>query len=178
MAFKTADQILNADPRFGNLVVADAAGVRQLTLADHHATIENISLKSQVPAAVMAAFDRARNILLYAWFDYDLLVVGESQAFGAFEFALKHQLNAVGRPDRGGLGQLIDQARKHGILPTATTVAAGQMDPIDALRHMRNSLAHGTSDIHTPAMALDVAIFCASAIDFVFAAKTTVAPNP
>ncbi len=178
MAFRTLDQILKADPRFGDLVVADAAGIRRLTLADHHATIENISLKSQAPPTVMHAFDRARNILLYAWFDYDLLVVGESQAFGAFELALKHRLNAAGRTERGGLGQLIDQTRKHGILPVATTVAAREMDPIEALRHMRNALAHGTSDVHTPAMAFDVATLCASAIDFVFAAKTVVAPNP
>lgn len=84
----------------------------------------------------------------------------------------------AGRADRGGLGQLKHQACNYAILPVATTVVAGQMDPIDALRHMRNALAQGTSDVHTPAMALKVASLCASAIDFVFAAKTVVTPNP
>jgi hypothetical protein len=34
--------------------------------------------------------------MVYAFFDYDLFVVGEVQAFGAFELALKHRLNGHG----------------------------------------------------------------------------------
>lgn len=168
MAFKTCDQILEADPRFTDLRVLNSAGLRRLSLADHHAAIATISLKGAAPQPIQDAFDRARNILLYSWFDYDLLVVGENQAFSAFEFALKLRLELTGSFARGGLGNRIDRARKVGILPATVSAVGGLMDPIETLRYMRNSLAHGTTDIHTPAMTFDVAALCADAIDIVF----------
>jgi hypothetical protein len=45
--------------------------------------------------------------MIYAFFDYDLLVVGEVQALGAFEIALKHRLNGHGGASRGTLRNLI-----------------------------------------------------------------------
>lgn len=168
LAFKAANQMLEPDPRYADLVVVEAGGVRRLTMDDHHAAIAAIVLMGEAPQEVRDAFDRARNVLLYAWFDYDLLVTAESQAFGAFELALKRRLNGNGAGKGGALFKLISEAREQGVLPAPTTSAVGRIDPIEALRHMRNELAHGTTDVHSPAMALDVAGACAKAIDLVF----------
>ena len=44
-------------------------------------------------------------------------------------------------------------------------------DPIEALVALRNGLAHGSADIHSPAMAMGILEACAQWIDHVF-------PNP
>ena len=96
MAYKSADEILKPDSRFDNLCVPEGEGLRFMTIADHHQMIEEVALAGAAPAEVRDAYDRARNAKLYAFFDYDLFVVGEVQAFGAFELALKHRLNGHG----------------------------------------------------------------------------------
>ncbi len=132
-----------------------------MTLADHHGAIANINISDAVPDEVSAAFDRARNTIIYAFFDYDLFVVGEMQAFGAFELTLKHRLNGHGAAARGTLRNLVDRARKGGVLPPLTAGANALADPIEALIALRNGLSHGTSDIHSPGMALEVVEACA-----------------
>src|SRR6185312_5612178 len=117
MAFKAVENILQPDPRFADLCVVENGTVRRMTLADHHGALADISLSGTAPADVAAAFDRARNTIIYAFFDYDLFVVGEVQAFGAFELALKHRLNGHGGAARGTLRNLVDRARKGGFLP-------------------------------------------------------------
>ncbi len=172
MAFKSVDTILQPDPRFADLCVVENGTARRMTLADHHRTLANIRLTGAAPADVLAAFDRARNTIIYAFFDYDLFVVGEVQAFGAFELALKHRLNGHGGASRGTLRNLVDRARKAGILPAFTTGATALSDPIEALIALRNDLSHGTSDIHSPAMALGVVEACASWINHTYAAQS------
>lgn len=168
MPFKSLDDILKPDPRFSDLCVVQGGVVRRMTLADHHGAIADISLGDAVPGEVGAAFDRARNTVIYAFFDYDLFVVGEVQAFGAFELALKHRLNGHGGAARGTLRNLVDRARKAGILPALVPGPTVVSDPIEALIALRNGLSHGTSDIHSPGMALEVVAACASWIDHIF----------
>ena len=108
------------------------------------------------------AFDRARNTMIYAFFDYDLFVVGEVQAFGALELALKHRVNGHGGPTRGTLRKLVDQARKAKILPSLAPAGQGLADPVEALIALRNGLSHGNSEIYSPGMALEVAAACVS----------------
>ena len=170
MPFKFFDDILKPDPRFADLCVVERGVARRMTLADHHGAIANINLNDAVPDEVGAAFDRARNTIIYAFFDYDLFVVGEVQAFGAFELALKHRLNGHGGAARGTLRNLVDRARKAGILPALVPGPIVVSDPIEALIALRNGLSHGTSDIHSPGMALEVVAACASWIDHVFPA--------
>jgi hypothetical protein len=107
-------------------------------------------------------------MIIYAFFDYDLFVVGEVQAFGAFELALKHRLNGHGGAARGTLRNLVDRARKIGVLPPLACGTNASSDPIEALIALRNGLSHGTSDIHSPAMALEVMGACASWINHVY----------
>lgn len=42
-------------------------------------------------------------------------------------------------------------------------------DPYKALLHIRNSLAHGTTQVHMPGMALAVITRCADAVNEIFA---------
>jgi len=168
MTFKTVEKILQPDPRFADLCVVENGMARRMTLADHRGALADISLAGVAPADVVAAFDRARNIIIYAFFDYDLFVVGEVQAFGAFELALKHRLNGHGGAARGTLRNLVDRARKACILPALVPGPTVVSDPIEALIALRNGLSHGTSDIHSPGMALEVVAACASWIDHVF----------
>ncbi|MBE0705412.1 MAG: hypothetical protein IH582_20020 [Afipia sp.] len=168
MPFKSLDDILKPDPRFADLCVVQGGIARRMTLADHHGAIADISLSDAVPGEVGAAFDRARNTVIYAFFDYDLFVVGEVQAFGAFELAFKHRLNGHGGAARSTLRNLVDRARKAGILPALVPGPTVVSDPIEALIALRNGLSHGTSDIHSPGMALEVVAACASWIDHVF----------
>ena len=120
MPFKSLDDILKPDPRFADLCVVQGGIARRMTLADHHGAIANINISDAVPDEVSAAFDRARNTIIYAFFDYDLFVVGEVQAFGAFELTLKHRLHGHGAAARGTLRNLVDRARKGGVLPPLT----------------------------------------------------------
>ncbi|MGC2774813.1 MAG: hypothetical protein WA418_04160 [Bradyrhizobium sp.] len=170
MAFKAFENILQPDARFADLCVVENGMARRMTLADHHGALADISLSGAAPADVAAAFDRARNTIVYAFFDYDLFLVGEVQAFGAFELALKHRLNGHGGAARGTLRNLVDRARKAGILPALMPGPTAVSDPIEALIALRNGLSHGTSDIHLPGMALEVLAACASWIDHAFPA--------
>jgi hypothetical protein len=54
------------------------------------------------------------------------------------------------------------------ILPSLDTDSNSPGDPIEALITLRNGLSHGSSDVHSPAMALDVVATCASWIDHVY----------
>lgn len=172
MAFKSSESILQPDLRFAGLCVVENGVARLMTLADHHAALASVGLSGVAPADVLEAFDRARNTIIYAFFDYDLLVVGEVQALGAFELALKHRLNGHGGAARGTLRNLVDRARKAGVLPTLLPGPTAISDPIEALITLRNGLSHGTSDIHSPGMALDVVAACASWIDHVFPSRS------
>ena len=168
MAYKTVDQILQPDSRFDNLCVVEPGGVRFMNLADHHQMIGDVPLTGSAPDEVRDAYDRARNTMLYAFFDYDLLVVGEIQAFGAFELALKHRINGHGLDAKGSLRTLVDRARKQGIFPKIADPSQPFADRIEAMIALRNGLAHGTSQIHPPGMALQVLVACAWGIDAAF----------
>jgi hypothetical protein len=117
MAFRAVNHILEPDSTFADLAVFDSAGLRRLSLTDDHAAIAGITLKGCAPQAVWDAFDRARSIFVYAWFDYDLLVVGENQAFSAFELALKIRSNAE-RPSGARWPRQAGQSSPRGRYPT------------------------------------------------------------
>lgn len=174
MAYKSADDILKPDARFEGFVVLEGEWHRPMTLFDHHAAIGRVVLSGSVPAEVRDAYDRARNTMLYAFFDYDLLVVGEIQADGAFELALKHRINGHGGESKGSMRNLVDQARKAGIFPKLAAGATPFDDPVEAMIALRNSLSHGNTQIHSPGMALEVLDSCAWGIDTVFPAAEPV----
>lgn len=163
MAFKSVDQILEPDARYAGLVVVDGGGVRPVGLTAHHAAVADVALHGNAPGEVRDAFDRARNLVLYAYFDYDLLVNAEIQALGAVELALRLRLAGQSSDT---LHNLVERARKHCIFPKWSR--AQPIDRAQSLVAMRNGLSHGTTDIHTPGMTMIVLEACGWAIDCAF----------
>jgi hypothetical protein len=166
--FKSEEEILVPDRRFAVLYNVNAAGVSPITMTDHYRHVDRISINPVAPLEIRTSFDRARNVFLYAWFCYELLVVSELQAFGALELALK--LKLLGPSQKmSSLGRLLRTARQEGLL----SPSAGGIDQFDALLMMRNSLAHGTLEVHTPEMSLTVLLGCAEVINQLFATPST-----
>ena len=162
--FKLEDEIFVPDKRFAVLHNLNASGESPITIADHYRQVDSVSINPVAPLEVRTSFDRARNVFLYAWFCYELLVVSELQAFGALELALKLRLR--GPTEKiSSLGSLLRLARQIGVLPPEV----GAIDRSDALLAVRNALAHGTLEIHKPEMSLKVLLGCAEVINRLYA---------
>jgi hypothetical protein len=162
--FKLEEEILVPDRRFAALYGVNASGVSPITIADHYRHVDRVSINPVAPLEVSTSFDRARNVFLYAWFCYELLVVSELQAFGALELALKLRLLESSQ-EISSLGSLLRLARKNRLLPPKV----GATDQFDALLSMRNALAHGALEVHTPEMSLTVLLGCAEVINRLYA---------
>lgn len=152
---KSFDKILEPDPRF-----------QSMTLTNHHEIVASILLNGNPPDDVRKAFDRARNLMLYAYFDYDMLVNAEIQAFGAVELALRIKLNGSSQQTKQTLSPLIARAREAGFLPNKREDSL--IEPVDFVAGMRNILSHGTTSIHTPHMTEDAIRNCSIVIDTLF----------
>lgn len=160
-------EIFTPDPRSIGFAVVTDQTVRKISIADHHREIDAIYPVGNIPTEVATVFDRARNTMLFAFFEYELWVVGELQAFGAFELAIKFRLDSVGILSSRTLRKHIDRARKHGIIPQMSS-GPGKLDAYEALILMRNELSHGSFDIHTPAMALSILRACSDQISYLY----------
>ncbi len=56
-------------------------GLRPITFADHHADVSRLALPPVGAPLVERLYERALHCFLYAWFDYELTLLAESQAF-------------------------------------------------------------------------------------------------
>jgi hypothetical protein len=161
--FKLEEEILVPDKRFAALYGVNALGICKVTIADHYRRIDGLSINPVAPLEVHTSFDRARNVFIYAWFCYELLVVSELQAFGALELALKLRLLRSSQKV-SSLGSLLRLARQNRLLPPKV----GATDQLDALLAIRNALAHGALQVHTPEMSLTVLLGCAEVINLLY----------
>lgn len=75
--------------------------------------------------------------------------------------------NGHGGAFKGTLRNFVIRARRAGMFPPKPPAGHEFSDPIEALITLRNGLSHGTSEIHSPGMALTVLDSCARAIDAV-----------
>lgn len=135
---------------FVRIDTATGAG-REITLEDHYATIEQYALHSDVPDDVATQYDVARNLYLYAWFEYRFYNVAEAQVLTALEFAMKRRIGEKNLDDyikkRGqehfertgkrlrlprGMRTLIEYCRDHGLISN---------DGFSAWHHRREQLA-------------------------------------
>lgn len=154
--FKPLDEVLQPDPRYDNQVVREEDGrLRTIALADHHALIAAIDLPATAPPEVLSIFNRARHVLLYAWFDYELTPVAEQQALAALEVALRQRL-AMDTSFRG----LLERAVKDQLLPEHL----GPVPLPEAITAQRNALAHGSANFAGPGPALEILRICADLI--------------
>lgn len=163
-------EALTPDPRFADTVAVNADGtVRKLTFADHHALVASLDTIAGAPAPVRTAYQRALHCFLYSWFDYEMMIVAEGQAFASFEFALKLKLNRpADAPPLHGMGPRLKAAIDAGLLPPPDP--AQQPDDYYILRSIRNELAHGSGDVHPPALVIEVFKRCAALISALYPA--------
>lgn len=65
---------------------------RQVTIEDHHADIERYGLGDHVPEKVADQYEIARNLYLYAWYEYTFFNVAEAKVLTVLEFAIKERV--------------------------------------------------------------------------------------
>ncbi|WP_181259315.1 hypothetical protein [Pseudoduganella armeniaca] len=100
-ALRSLEDIVSPDIRSSFFSRSDEMGVRDNTLADHHADIAGIKLSSRVPADVIIQFETARNLYLYAWYVYRFYPVAQQQALASLELGLRHKIEkSIPKPPR------------------------------------------------------------------------------
>lgn len=163
--FKPFNLITEADERHAYFRTSD---LQPVTLADHYADAEMITLSDSAPATVRAIFDRARNGYLYAWFDYDLGGTSELLAFGALEQGLKAYFN-LGSDDSSGLARLYERAVEAKVFPADPPNV--NISTAKLIASVRNNWAHGCDYVHDPNMVLRILGLCAERINALFPAQ-------
>ena len=179
MTFKTLSDILQADQRFVLVIEAqDEAGEpRPWTLGDQHELMRPLNLSSKVPTDVQEKFDTARNIFVYAWFDYELHTVAEQYGYVVVEMALKarHKMAGIEPPKRRGLAALFHSAIKHGWIQAgdykvdAPHMPEGFFSSLDFMSTMRNHITHGEAYL-SPWASQNAIARCAHFINQLFEA--------
>ena len=64
----------------------------QRTIAYHYQEIERYHLANHVPDIVATQYDMARNIYVYAWFQYNFFNIAEAQVLIVLELAMKERV--------------------------------------------------------------------------------------
>ena len=62
------------------------------SLDSHYKEIEGYNLNCGVPEAIATQFDVARNLYVYAWYEYRFLGVAEANVLTVLEFAIKERI--------------------------------------------------------------------------------------
>ena len=90
-------QIMKPDTRntCNVLVNRETGEQRAYELEDHYKAIEQYALHNEVPSEIATQYDVARNIYVYAWFEYRFYNAAEAHVLIALEFALKERIGDV-----------------------------------------------------------------------------------
>jgi hypothetical protein len=62
------------------------------TIEDHYSLIERYAVNDRVPEKVRIQYDVARNLYLYAWFEFRFHNVAEAKVLTVLEFAIKQRI--------------------------------------------------------------------------------------
>jgi hypothetical protein len=89
---KGLTEIDKADVRSSFFSRFDEKGIREDSLAEHHADITRIELSSTVPAGVVVQFETAKNLYLYAWYVYRFYPVAAHQVLTCLELGLRERI--------------------------------------------------------------------------------------
>jgi hypothetical protein len=85
-------EIDRADVRSSFFSRFDETGIREDSLAEHHADIARIELSPHVPPDIVVQFETARNLYLYAWYVYRFYPVAEHQVLTCLELGLRERI--------------------------------------------------------------------------------------
>ncbi|MDD5333839.1 MAG: hypothetical protein PHS32_08830 [Rhodoferax sp.] len=167
---KAITEIVEPDERQRLFVMFDQStgNQRPLELSDIYNRAAHVALHDGVPVTIRSHFATAQNLLAYSWFCYPFNVVAELHGYISVEFALRARF-----PDqpRANFKDLLDRAVREGLLraegftygrnpervlyppemrapPEIPDVRDYVRDVADAMRTLRNSLAHGSSTLH------------------------------
>jgi hypothetical protein len=162
--FKAAADLMKPDPRYAGMIYREheTGDQRPAAIEDLHALVVSLELGSGVPTPVREQFDKARNAFVYSWFTYDMATLAEQQAYAVLEMAIREKIRSDGAEPPRNLRPLLKEADKRGWLGNDAAFL------IEALPHMRNELAHGSSHLN-PYGSLDMIRLCARLVDQLFA---------
>lgn len=140
---------------------------RPLRASDIHEMAEEANLHGGVPEDVRSHFAMAQNLLAYSWHCYAFNVAAELHAYISVEFALRKRLGA---PKSANFKSLLEDALKRGLirsenftygrkverraaqepeaLPDNEVARDYAMAIAEAMRSLRNGLAHGSNTLH------------------------------
>jgi hypothetical protein len=90
--FRGLTEIDQADVRSSFFSRFDEEGIREDSLAQHHADIARIELSPHIPSDVVIQFETARNLYLYAWYVYRFYPVAQHQALTCLELGLRERI--------------------------------------------------------------------------------------
>ena len=154
--------------RFFAMVNQSTGMSRPLEIADIYDRATDTILHAGVPEDVRSHFSTAQNLLAYSWFCYPFNVVAELHGYISVEFALRTRFPNL---PKANFKDLLERAVTEGILKSDgfTYGQAGEresyppnmqspMEPqivreyvaavAEAMRKLRNSLAHGSTTLH------------------------------
>src|SRR4051812_22135313 len=128
------------------LRVADLS-MRPVTLEDHHANLEDITLAPEVPEYVRQHMETAKNLMLYSWYVYRFIPVAELHAYSGLEMALRLRLNVDN--DKVTFRPLLAKAIDKGLLRTQDFEMFAEPDRFPIVTGNPLIDAHLAPDIHS-----------------------------
>ncbi len=154
--------------RFFAVVDHSAGTHRPLEASDVYERAAQANLHSGVPEAIRSHFATAQNLVAYSWFCYPFNVAAELHGYISVEFALRTRFPAL---PKANFKDLLDKAVSEGLLtsegftygrltdrqpyppnmhvPGTVPALQDYVDAVaEAMRKLRNSLAHGSSMLH------------------------------
>jgi len=153
LIMKAFEDVLVPDERFGIFRTYDEfQALRPLTFADHYAMAASLGLPDAVPKAVATLYSRALNVLVYGWYDYELMVLAVGQSLATLEYALRLRLEEIGKSG-GGLGSRLKLAVEAGLIATPSHAESPWGNDHKMLADLRNEIAHGSNHIYMPDQA-------------------------
>lgn len=156
--------------RFFALANSISGERRPLQMSDVYERAAAASLHVEVPEAVRSHFATAQNLVAYSWFYYPFNVVAELHAYISVEFALRTRFPEL---PKANFKDLLLKAVAENLLkserftygrnpvhvsyppntklpsPTPDEEVKNYVDAVvEAMRTLRNSLAHGSTSLH------------------------------
>lgn len=131
----------------------------------------SVKLNGKVPPEVRDLFAAARGALVYGWFFYPLLAIGEQQLHRVADAAIAHRYRALGGPLTRG-GRLPSLARRIRWLIAEGVIPEEMARRWDAIRELRNIGSHPEFQmLHLPGDALESLAIVADSVDALFVTR-------